>query len=409
MHILNLTHLFHPALGGTERALFDLSREMVKRGHRVTVLTSDQLGLEDFQHPRFHPSLPEEETWEGIRIIRVRLSPFQRTLLAKLGALCLRSRYPSGDTLWYRTQVPHLPQMIRRARKLNPDLIYAVPFPTATHYYAWRTARQLGCPWVIQPHIHEAQMNKSLLKILKWLFPKASAVLTNTEPEKKFLISQGLEASKIRVFGQGLPETALIPGDGRAFRRRQGWADEPLIVFLGRKVEGKGIETLLAALPQVWAEEPRAMLLLAGQRSPYFKDLLARLPVGSDARIRSLDNFPEEEKIDLLAAADLLALPSAVESFGVVFLEAWAQKKPVIGTDIPAVAAMIEDGQDGLLVPGGDSGALAGAILRLVKDPDLRLKLGKAGEVKVRERFAVGKVAERMEALFLELLHNQGK
>ena len=404
MHLLNLTHLFHPAHGGTETALLELSREMVKRGHRVTVLTSNQLGLEDFQRPRFHPSLPEEETWEGIRIIRVGLPSFQRTLLAKLGALCWRSRLPSGDRLWYRTQVPHLPQMIRRARKLNPDILYAVPFPTATLYYAWQASRQLGCPWVIQPHIHEAQMNESLLKILKWLFPKASAVLTNTEPEKKFLVSQGIESSKIQVFGQGLSAAALIPGDGQAFRRRQGWTDEPLIVFLGRKVEGKGIETLLSVMPRVWAETPQAVLLLAGQSSPYFKDLMDRLPVARDARLRSLDNFPEKEKIDLLAAADLLALPSAVESFGVVFLEAWAQKKPVIGANIPAVAAMVEEGKDGYLVPYDDPPALARAILKLLKDPVLRRTMGEAGAVKVRERFEIGKVAEKMEAFFLELI-----
>jgi len=385
-------------------ALLELSREMVKRGHRVTVLTSNQLGLEDFRHPQFHPSLPEEETREGIRIIRVRLPPLQRALLAKLGALCLRSRLPSGERLWYRTQVPHLPQMIRRARKLDPDIIYAVPFPTATPYYAWQASRQLGCPWVIQPHIHEAQMNESLLKILKWLFPKASAVLTNTEPEKKFLVSQGIESSKIRVFGQGLSAAALIPGDGQAFRRRQGWADEPLIVFLGRKVEGKGIETLLSVMPRVWAETPQAVLLLAGQSSPYFKDLLDRLPIARDARLRSLDNFPEKEKNDLLAAADLLALPSAVESFGVVFLEAWAQKKPVIGANIPAVAAMVEEGKDGYLVPYDDPPALALAILKLLKDPDQCRQMGEAGRVKVRERFEVGKVAEKMEAFFLELI-----
>ena len=404
MHILNVTHLFHPAQGGTEMALRELSREMVKRGHRVTVLTSNQLGLEDFQHPQFHPSLPEIETWEGIRIIRVRLPPWQRTLLAKLGAVCLRSRFPSGDTLWYRTQVPHLPQMIWRARKLNPDILYAVPFPTATPYYAWQTSRQLGCPWVIQPHIHEAQMNESLLKILKWIFPKASAVLTNTEPEKEFLVSQGIESSIVKVFGQGLSPSALIPGDGRAFRRRQGWTNEPLIVFLGRKVEGKGIETLLSAMPRVWVEAPQAVLLLAGQTSPYFKDLMDRLPVGRDARLRSLDNFPEKEKIDLLAAADLLALPSAVESFGVVFLEAWAQRKPVIGANIPAVAAMVEEGQDGYLVPYDDPPALAQAILKLLKEPDQRREMGEAGRLKVREHFEVGKVAEKMEAFFLELI-----
>jgi len=262
----------------------------------------------------------------------------------------------------------------------------------------------LGCPWVIQPHIHEAQMNTSLLKILKGLFPKASAILTNTEPEKKFLVSQGIESSKIRVFGQGLSAAALIPGDGQAFRHRQGWTDEPLIVFLGRKVEGKGIETLLSVMPRLWVEAPRAVLLLAGQSSPYFRDLMDRLPIARDARLRSLDNFPEKEKNDLLAAADLLALPSNVESFGVVFLEAWAQKKPVIGANIPAVAAMLEAGKDGLLVPYDDPPALAQAILTLLKDPDQRRQMGEAGRVKVRERFEVGKVAEKMETFFLELI-----
>ena len=175
--------------------------------------------------------------------------------------------------------MPHLPQMIRRARKLNPDILYAVPFPTATPYYAWQTARQLGCPWVIQPHIHEVQMNESLLKILKWLFPKASAVLTNTEPEKNFLVSQGIESSKIQVFGQGLAaRRPWSPGDGQAFRRRMGLTDQPLVVFLGRKVKGKGMETLLETLPQVWSEVPETVLLLAGQSSPYFQELMDRIP-----------------------------------------------------------------------------------------------------------------------------------
>jgi glycosyltransferase involved in cell wall biosynthesis len=133
-----------------------------------------------------------------------------------------------------------------------------------------------------------------------------------------------------------------------------------------------------------------------------------RLPVGRDARFRSLDNFPEKEKIDLLAAADLLALPSAVESFGVVFLEAWAQRKPVIGANIPAVAAMVEEGQDGYLVPYDDPPALAQAILKLLNEPDQRRKMGEAGRVKVRERFEVGKVAAAMERFFQELIEGSG-
>ncbi|MBI5586569.1 MAG: glycosyltransferase family 4 protein [Deltaproteobacteria bacterium] len=404
MHLLCLTHLFYPARGGTETALLELARQLVNRGQRVTVLTSNQTGLEDFSHPRFHPALLDEEKLDGIHIIRLRLSRFQRTLLAKLGALCLRSRSASGQALWFMAHVPHLPGMIRKAEQLQPDILYAVPFPTATPYYAWQAARRLGCPWVIQPHIHEAQMNDSLLAIIDWLFPRASAILTNTEPEKNFLAARGLEASKIRVFGQGLPERAQQPGDGAAFRRRLGLGDQPLVVFLGRKAEGKGLELLLEAMAQIRSEVPEAVLLLAGQTSPYFRDLLEGNPSARSHQVRSLDDFPEGEKNDLLAAADVLALPSAIESFGVVFLEAWAQKKPVVGADIPAVAALIENGKDGLLVPAGDAPALGAALVRLLKDPGLRQALGAAGAAKVRERYEVGKVAAGMESFFQELI-----
>ncbi len=268
MHLLCLTHLFYPARGGTEAALLELARQLVAGGWRVTVLTSNQVRLEDFSRPQTNASLPDEEDLDGIRVVRLRLSRFQRTLLAKMGALCLRSRSPSGQALWFMAHVPHLPGMIRRAQQLDPDIIYAVPFPTATPYYAWQAARRLGCPWVIQPHIHEAQMNASLLGILDWLFPKASAVLTNTEAEKKFLTGRGLDPSKIRVFGQGLPERSQRAGDGPAFRRRLGLGDRPLVVFLGRKVEGKGIDTLLEAMSAVWSESRNPFCFWPGKAAP---------------------------------------------------------------------------------------------------------------------------------------------
>lgn len=409
MHLLCLTHLFHPARGGTEAALLELARQLVAGGWRVTVLTSNQVRLEDFSRPRINASLADEEDLDGMRVVRLRLSRWQRTLLAKMGALCQRSGSSSGQALWFMGHVPHLPGMIRRAQQLDPDIIYAVPFPTATPYYAWQAARRLGCPWVIQPHIHEAQMNASLLGILHWLFPKASAILTNTEAEKKFLTGRGLDPHKIRIFGQGLPESSWQPGDGPAFRRRLGLGDRPLVVFVGRKVEGKGLDLLLEALPQVRSKVPEAVLLLAGQRSPYSRNLLGGIPPDQADYILSLDDFPEEEKIDLLAAADVLALPSAIESFGVVFLEAWAQKKPVIGLDIPAVASLIENGKDGLLVPPGDVQALAAVLVRLLQDPALRRSLGEAGAAKVRERYEAGKVAAGMGGFFRELIEGRGQ
>lgn len=403
MHIVALTHLFYPARGGTESALLECGKGLVKKGHRVTVITSNQTCLEDFKNPRNNPSLPREEIREGIRIIRLPLSQNQRLILAKSGALALRSRLIGGDRLWFMTQVPYLPRMIRIARDLNPDLLYAVPFPTATSYYAWRAARKLGCPWVIQPHLHFQDLNASLLRILGWIFPKASAIMTNTRAEKEFLTRQGIKEEKVHPLGQGIDLSLLEGGDGRRFRSTHGLTDQPLILFLGRKVENKGIDILLDAMPLIWKEIDQTVLVLAGQSSPYFQALYKSHPLSQDHRILSLDDFPEEEKADLLTACDFLILPSQVESFGVVFLEAWAKGKPVIGARIPAVSDMIDEGEDGFLVPYGDKLSLAAAAIKLLKDSDLRRAMGEKGKGKVHHQFEIGRITDRIEALFLSL------
>ncbi len=404
MHIVALTHLFYPAQGGTEISLLEWAKGLVRRGHRVTVVTSNQRALEDFVHPQTNFSLPREEIKEGIRIIRIPLTPRQRFILAKSGALALRSHLPGGDSIWFKTHVPHLPQMIRIARELKPDLIYAVPFPTATIYYALAAAGKTGCPWVIQPHIHVKDINPSLKKILRWIFPKASALLTNTNAEKEFLKRMGVPQEKIHVFGQGIDLSLLKGGDGLRFRERFGLSDEPLILFLGRKVENKGIDTLLETMPLIWEKESRTVLILAGQSSPYYQSLFSRHRLSRDPRIVSLDNFPEEEKADLLTSSDLLVLPSQAESFGVVFLEAWAKEKPVIGARIPAVEDMIDDGEDGFLVPYGDPAGLADAINKLLKNPELRKRMGEKGRLKIINRFEINQITDRLEALFLSLI-----
>jgi glycosyltransferase involved in cell wall biosynthesis len=404
MHIVALTHLFYPSQGGTEISLLEWAKGLVRRGHQVTVVTSNQRTLDDFLHPQATTFLLSEENKEGIRIIRLTLTPLQRFVLAKTGALALRSGLPGGDALWYMTHIPHLPQMIKKTRELKPDLIYAVPFPTATLYYASVAARKTGCPWVIQSHLHVKDINTSLMKILRWIFPGASAILTNTKAEKEYLNRQGIQEEKIHALGQGIDLSLLEGGDRLRFREALGLSDEPIILFLGRKVENKGIDTLLETMPLLWKEEARAVLILAGQSSPYFQTLFNSHPLSHDPRILSLDNFPEEKKADLLSACDLLILPSQAESFGVVFLEAWAKGKPVIGARIPAVEEMIDEGEDGFLVPYGDPFSLATATFKMIKDPELRKIMGEKGKKKVINRFENNLVTDRLEDLFLNLV-----
>ena len=239
---------------------------------------------------------------------------------------------------------------------------------------------------------------------MDWIFPQATAILANTKAEKEYLKRLGTPEEKIHVFGQGIDLSLLEKGDGFRFRKRFGLSDEPLILFLGRKVENKGINNLLESMPLIWEKEPRTVMILAGQSSPYFQDLFNRHPLSRDRRIVSLDNFPEEEKGDLLASCDLLVLPSRAESFGVVFLEAWAREKPVIGARIPAVEDMIDDGEDGFLVPYGAPLSLAAAVNKLLKDPELRKRMGEKGRLKTRSRFEISRFTDRLESLFSGLV-----
>ena len=217
MHLVALTHLFYPARGGTEISLLELAKRLVGKGHRVTVVTSNQIAWRILL--TLEPILPgQEKNPRGIRIIRLPLTPRQRFFLAKTGALALRSGLLGGDALWFKTQVPYLPQMIRTARELKPDLIYAVPFPTASIYYASVAAKKIGRPWVIQPHLHFKDINASLIKIIRRIFPRASAILTNTQAEKNYLIRQGLQGDKIHPLGQGIDLALLEGGNGLRFR-----------------------------------------------------------------------------------------------------------------------------------------------------------------------------------------------
>lgn len=91
----------------------------------------------------------------------------------------------------------------------------------------------------------------------------------------------------------------------------------------------------------------------------------------------------EDEKRDALAAADIFALPSRTDSFGIVYLEAWLYRKPVIGACTWGVTDVIVDGKDGRLVPFGDVPALADTIAFLADNPDVRAAMGARGEQKV--------------------------
>jgi glycosyltransferase involved in cell wall biosynthesis len=159
-------------------------------------------------------------------------------------------------------------------------------------------------------------------------------------------------------------------------------------------------------MPHIWAKQPDVHLLLAGARTNYsvtLDELIAAMPPAQQAKIHIINDFPESEKPDLLAAADLLVHPSGNESFGIVFAEAWAAGKPVIGADVGALASLIDAGKDGLLFRYGDPASMAEQVLTLLAQPAQRAAFGTAGRQKVMENYTWEIVADRVRQLYADL------
>jgi glycosyltransferase involved in cell wall biosynthesis len=118
---------------------------------------------------------------------------------------------------------------------------------------------------------------------------------------------------------------------------------------------------------------------------PDFAARLERTPPPFRARCHCLGRVSDATKRDLLAALTLLALPSRTDSFGIVLLEAWFYGKPVVAAQAGGLAAVVEDGVNGRLVPFGDVAALSGAITEILDDPEKGARWGAQGQVKANQ------------------------
>lgn len=223
----------------------------------------------------------------------------------------------------------------------------------------------------------------------------------------------GISQDKITVIPDGVDANRFNPEvSGRKIRGLWGVNSEPLVVFVGRLARNKGLDVLIEAFGKVLVESSEAKLVIVGEeaKTEFKKEtILERL----QAIVRKLDlqdsvkfagRVSEEDLPEVYASADLVVLPSFMEGFGMVLLEAMATSKPCVSTTVGGVPEVVVDGETGTLVRPGDSQALYRAISEILKDRSLSRRLGEAGRARVEERFAWDAVARKTVSLYAELL-----
>lgn len=387
MRVLHLTPYYAPAyaFGGVVRSVEGIARALVRRGHTVTVLTTDALDPE----ARYDGSL--DEMRDGVRVVRApNLFPG------------LRRRA--------NLSTPH--QMKRLAESLLPqtDVVHCHEFRTVENLLVTPVARRLGRPLALSPHgTLTYTTGRSAAKAL-WDRVLSSAValrfdqvigLTNAEIEEARVLWPAFGRRRVPAGFSVVPngvdpdEYAALTG-GAEFRARWGLGDAPVCLFLGRLHPRKGADVLARAF--LAADVKQSRLVIAGPDEGV-RPLLETL---DDPRIVLTGYLEGADRLAALAAADLLALPAIGEGLPMAALEALAAGIPVIlspGCHLPEVA---QAGAGLVIEPQLEP--LAVALQGLLNDPARRARMGAAARKLACERFAWDRVAAQLEAVYVGMM-----
>ena len=414
MRILHVNIGYPPFVGGAQVFVQQVARHFAQRGHVVEAWASDALEIDHLWARHRLQGPVGEGRDEGVIVRRFAARhlpalPYSYHALRRLAVAGSRCPWIGEGRLWALARyTPWLPTMGEAfvSHDLSFDLVHGwnIPFESLLGP-AQRFARRAGIPFIITPLVHLGEAGDQRVRQLYTmrhqlsLIRESDAVIALTPIEADYLVSQGVSADRVHVVGGGVDPVAIARGDAVRFRAGYG-VERPFVLYIGALNEHKGATHLVKALGDPALCGRDCDLVMVGQPMAHFQRFFDQLPAACKSRCHLLGAADEEAKADALAACEMLALPSHTESFGLVYLEAWAAGKPVIGARAGAVPAVVEDGVDGLLVPYGDVAALAQAIGRLLDDPALAQEMGAAGQRKVRERFTWGTAAARLEEIY---------
>ena len=330
--------------GGIERASVSLANHWAEEGHKVDLIAIYQSDHFFSTHAKVNFIEPSF-SYGGIKV------------------------HYSLRMMWY---------LRRRILRLKPDAILA--FGENSNPSVLLATWGINIPVYVSDRMHpKARLPKHTFWLKKRLYPKAAGIVAQTNLAKQ--VMQGyLKRSNIVV----------IPNPVNVIKRKE-LSKKTSIVAVGRLEKVKGFEYLIRAFAKIDAPGWKLNIVGDGSLMPSLKDLAAQLGVNQEVTFHGhLNDFREQ-----VSEASIYVLPSLKEGFPNALLEAMSVPLPCIVTDfMGANNEIIQDGDNGLIVPVGDADAMAMEIKRLIEHPELREKLA-ANAVRVREVYAFDKIAKR--------------
>ena len=303
----------------------------------------------------------------------------------------------------------HMVRIFQIVRNQNIKLIHANSLKSTI--IGGLAARLANVPviWHVRDFLPIGFFRQLLIRLAYLL---ATQVIVNSKAVgKMFKYGEENSSVKVKVIYNCIDTDLYNPNiDGNALRRELNIdTNITLVGFVGRVHPEKGIEYLIRAAREVVKIVPEVRFLIVGGTALGKEEYRERMrglsaELGLAGKVLFLGHRKEVAKI--IAALDILVLPSLREPFGLVSLEAMAMEKPVIATNTGGSPEVIINGKTGLLVPPRDSYALSSAIIRLLTDKELAKRMGAAGRKRAMNFFSVESTIFSVQEMYSKILEN---
>ena len=363
---LIITRYFQPDTGGTESYSFGLARGLTEIGQEVTVVAPRVTGCDDFDRR------------QDFRIIRYRQTDIRLLRMWRM----------------YRAATG----VIREGRI---DVLLATGW-SPSGIVAKSLAEKFGIPYLPAALGTEISMHRPFRTTMVKVFNRSHRVIVISRFTRDVLLGYGVRKEKIAVVFPGIDERRFRPRAGTApeVGQRRG---EKILLTVSRLTRKKGVDRVIGALPEIRKKVGGVKYLIVGEGEDRgrLQSLVERL--GLQDTVRFLGRVPEVQLVDYYNLCDLFILTSReewggkdFEGFGIVFSEASACAKPVIGGRSGGISDAVVDGRTGILVEPDKEEEIARAVISLLEDPGRAEEMGRAGRRRVEEELTWPAVARRI-------------
>lgn len=429
-HILYLPTRYFPSISGAEFYVQRIAELLSSKYHyHVDIYTSNAIDFKALRSTEGKSIDSNNKFFEYVNHLKINRFPIEEkvTLQEKIAYIKNLPEYRllklSDDSLkLFLKNGPYLLDLIEyllNSKDKNYDLAHTVFFPYFNLIITLIIGKIFAIPTICTPFFHFSNpryLNDKLIEVLR----KFDLLIACTHLEKKYLVNQcKINQGNITVIPMGVdmekfmsvntPKSEKYSFKEKFFQKKE--KRFKMVLFCGYKNYEKGAISVLKSIPMILDKMKKVYFVFIGPSTQAYNRELSKILKIKNTRIinftpDNLTGYYDKNKLAAFKETDVFCMPSRSDAFGIVFLEAWAAGKPVIGANIGATPEVINNNIDGYLVDFDNPRDIAEKVVKLLKKKRIRKKFGSAGKKKVSQNYTWEQVTKKTHLIYQKLLKN---